>query len=258
TGGRNTEAEQGASKGQQQGQGETSNKPGEQVKADGKTGQSAKDQPGAGAESPKKPGGDGSPTQPTAQGQPQNAPEGQQPNPAQSDARGVQQNAPPGQQASEKSGDQNPAGGGQANQSAPQPPPPDAEAPPADPFNRVFAEKQTDLALDYLKDQLAKEKPDPELLDALGGWSREDLEKFAQRWEAMKRAAVGQDDQSKAARAKLDDALRSLGLRNSKAAIGSDTKSDTQRGMHESRRIAPPPGWEEQIRAYRRSLGRQE
>lgn len=129
------------------------------------------------------------------------------------------------------------------------------EEPGEDAFNKDYAQKQTDLALEYLKDQLAKEKPDQDLLEALGGWTREDLADFARRWEAMKRAAEGDSPRAQQARRELDEALRSLGLHGRRSQIDTKRPDDALRGMYRSRRIAPPPGWEEQIDAYRRGIG---
>ena len=60
-----------------------------------------------------------------------------------------------------------PNGGGQAGPSSDASPPPATEA-QRDEANLEFANKQTDLALEYLRDELAKEKPDPELAQATG------------------------------------------------------------------------------------------
>jgi len=197
---------------------------------------------------------------------------------------------PPGQESSSKSGQSSlsdPKASGQSGQSGSQQSPPGenseqpqpsgtgshmdmprgggpntaqsrpdvGEEPGEDAFNKDYAQKQTDLALEYLKDQLAKEKPDQDLLEALGGWTREDLADFARRWEAMKRAAEGDSPRAQQARRELDEALRSLGLHGRRSQIDTKRPDDALRGMYRSRRIAPPPGWEEQIDAYRRGIG---
>ena len=66
------------------------------------------------------------------------------------------------------------------------PPTPGAAAGAGEDPNLEFARKQTDLALEYLRDQMAKDKSS--LLEQLG-WSREDAEGFLRRWDEMKRAA---------------------------------------------------------------------
>ncbi|MBN2216578.1 MAG: hypothetical protein JW719_04305 [Pirellulales bacterium] len=147
---------------------------------------------------------------------------------------------------------QGPAGGGgQPGETTP----PEAQPDREDPFNRDYAAKQTILALEYLKDQLAKDRPDQKLLDSLGGWTREDLEKFTRRWEAMFRQAQKPGVEGQAAQARLDEALKSLGLHRGRTELKSGVQQDDIRRLRGPRRINAPPDWEEQIRAYRRSVG---
>ncbi len=80
------------------------------------------------------------------------------------------------------------------------------EVPPGEQPNLDYAEKATDMVLEYLKDQ--ESQPDEDLLKKLG-WTKEDLQDFVQRWSELKRTA--REDQR--AKQELDDALRSLGLR---------------------------------------------
>ena len=251
--GRNTESEQGSSKGQQQGEGETGTKPGDQAEAERPIGRpDEQERPGEGSKSRRKPGQDRSDAKPEDRKSQQDASQDRQDDSGQSgegEAEG-ERSGRPGEQ-----GAGSPTGGGKPGDRQAVSPPSDAEEPGGDAFNKEYADKRTDLALEYLKDQLAKEQPDKELLDALGGWTRDDLEKFTRRWQAMKQAAAGQGDQAKAARSRLNESLRSLGLRGSRAELRSGTKADQLRGVRDSRRIAPPSGWEEQIRAYRRSIG---
>ena len=116
--------------------------------------------------------------------------------------------------------------------------------------NLEYAKKSTDLALKYLKDQ--KDNPDPELLKRLG-WTKDDLDAFVRRWEALKSSAKeGGDTQ-----AELDDAYRSLGLRPAqdkrrRAAAGDDAA----RSLHDAgARSEPPPGYSEQYKAFRKRAG---
>jgi hypothetical protein len=111
------------------------------------------------------------------------------------------------------------------------------------------------LALEYLKDQ--QNQPDQELLDRLG-WTQEDVRKFVQRWERMKREAAGRDDNAQQARRELDNALRSLGI-----SPGSDrlrqggTLQDGLRGVRESgSRSRPPAEYRDLYDAYLRSTSR--
>ncbi|MBN1589303.1 MAG: hypothetical protein JW888_07295 [Pirellulales bacterium] len=146
-----------------------------------------------------------------------------------------------------------PGGGGRPGEPLP---PPSGEEPGEDPFNREYAEQRTILALEYLKDQLAKEKPDQKLLDSLGGWTRDDLAKFTQRWEAMFRAARQPGSEGQKAQARLNEALKSLGLRGGRAALRGGASEDKMGGLRGPRDMAPPPDWEEQVRAYHRAIGR--
>ena len=123
--------------------------------------------------------------------------------------------------------------------------------PPGEKPNVEYANKATDMVLEYLKDQ--QSKPDPELLEKLG-WTEEDLRAFVRRWEAMKQSAV--EDQ--AARRDLNESLRSLGLRPTRQTVRSvDAPADVRRearnvGSHSN----PPPGYSELFDAYRKGTAR--
>src|SRR5262249_46809100 len=86
------------------------------------------------------------------------------------------------------------------------------ETPDGDAANLDYARKQTDLVLDKLSDQLNKNKVDDHLLKELG-WNRDDLRRFVERWQQRKEAAQKNDPAGDEAKRELDDALRSLGLR---------------------------------------------
>lgn len=120
--------------------------------------------------------------------------------------------------------------------------------------NKEYAEKATDLALEYLEDQMKKSEPNQELLDRLG-WSQQDLERFLRRWQQMKAGANESGKSGEEARHELDDALKSLGLRPSRTSIqGGGTPSDTLR-QTESIRTAPPAAWRERFQEYNKSIG---
>ena len=126
----------------------------------------------------------------------------------------------------------------------------------ADEANLEYANKQTDLALDHLKHEMAKENSD--LLKRMG-WSKKDAEQFLQQWEQMKQRAAEPEDRSRDARKELKDALESLGLRRRGAELkGGKTSRDSQRQMHESIRIEPPPEWADQVQEYRKGLNQSE
>ena len=100
---------------------------------------------------------------------------------------------------------------------------------------------------------MAKQQTDPELLKRLG-WTPDDLAKFLATWEKMKREAAVEGPRGEAGRQKLDEALRSLGLRPSGTELRGGLKADQMQNMREAGRFAPPPGWEEQFRAYNRGV----
>jgi hypothetical protein len=125
------------------------------------------------------------------------------------------------------------------------------EAQAADAANLEYARKATEMVLQRLKDE--EQKPDPELLDKLG-WSREDLAEFIRRWDALQKSA----DKTPAGQRELDEALRSLGLRdpaNRQRAGG--TTSDDQRDLRDSGgRSSPPAKYRDLFDAFRKGAAR--
>lgn len=116
--------------------------------------------------------------------------------------------------------------------------------------NLEYARKAVDLVIERLKDQLAKDQLDPKLLEQMQ-WSREDVERFVKRWQAMRDAAAAQGHEGQAAQQQLDDAIRNLGLRPRGTSLSSGQVSgDTARDLRETRRTAPPPEYADQYRAY--------
>jgi hypothetical protein len=247
TAGSHASAEQGAEKSDDQGQGEIGHKGGAQLPSDHPTGHPASQGEGPGSTSQHKSGGEkaGSPTQPQQQ-----PPAGQ---PATSGDKGSSQPAGDGDAANPKPATAgahsagNPVAGGIGSDEARAPAPPqDGSQPSGDAPNLDFASKQTDLTLDYLARQLAKEKPDPRLLDRLH-WSRAELEKFYQQWLQMrKEAQLGGPE----ARQKYNDALRSLGLKPHSTELRGGTARDNLQHLRDSRHSDPPPGWRELFNAY--------
>ncbi len=109
--------------------------------------------------------------------------------------------------------------------------------------------------MEYLEDQLAKERP--ELLERLG-WTREQGERFLSRWQEMRKAAGEKGPQSETAKRQLDDALKSLGLRPGATFLEhGGTKSDQVRDLRDAGRFAPPADWAEQFREYTRGVAEQ-
>jgi collagen type III alpha len=108
------------------------------------------------------------------------------------------------------------------------------------------------LALEHLREQLAKEKP--EVLERLG-WTKDDARRFLDRWELMKQAAGKQGPAGTAARQQFDDALRSLGLRPRGTELRhGGIQTDQLQKLRDAGRFAPPPEWAEQFREYTRGV----
>jgi hypothetical protein len=105
--------------------------------------------------------------------------------------------------------------------------------------------------LEYLRDQ--QQKPDDRLLRDLG-WTPEDLQKFVDRWESLKRAAAESD----AGRRELEESLRSLGLRpDGPAKRHVNAPNDPVGGLREAGTHSdPPPGYAEQFQAYKKGTAR--
>lgn len=123
-----------------------------------------------------------------------------------------------------------------------------------DAANKEYAEKATDLALEYLEDQLDKTDPNQEMLNNLG-WTRDDLKEFVRRWQKMKAGAQEEGPNGDRARQELDDELKSLGLRPTGTSMkGGHVESDSAREK-EVIRSAPPAAWRELIQEYTRSIG---
>jgi len=130
-------------------------------------------------------------------------------------------------------------------------PPDKMDEPGGDAPNLEYAKKATTLALEHLKDQIAKEKPD--LLRQLG-WSKDEAIRFINRWEQMDKAASQSGLAGTVARKKLEDTLRGLGLRSKGTELRGGIEPDTIQRMRESRRFEPPPGWADQFRAYTKGV----
>ncbi len=121
----------------------------------------------------------------------------------------------------------------------------------ADAVNLDYARRQTELALEHLRDQLAKEKP--RLLDQLG-WTKNDARRFLDRWIEMKRAASEAGAKGEAARKQFNEALRSLGLRPRGVELRGGEATDQRGSLHDAGRHDPPPEWADQFHAYTRGV----
>jgi hypothetical protein len=225
--------DQGAGKANETGSGETGSKAGKQQEAAGKTGQSG-NEPGAGS----KAGDDGQ--------QPRGNTKGGQ------NGRGTPgKNDKPADPTGGGEGGREPVGGKDDGRQRFQDRLPDSEDEGADAANLEYARKATEMVLKRLKDE--EHNPDPELLDKLG-WSKEDLAEFLRRWDALQKSA----DQTPDGKRDLDEALKSLGLRdptNRRRAGGK--VNDEQRGMRDAgNRSAPPPQYRDLFDSFRKGAAR--
>jgi collagen type III alpha len=293
TAGQNSEADSGGQQGQTKGKGPTGEKGGDQQKGDkpsgGKSsgekgpgtnqGQGAESDRGIKADSPETADPRGHTNESQQPTQPQNGekrPSDKQPAGQKNKQKKPNEGAPQSNTPNEAAGGEptpsdrggndlrggkqrtNPTQGGQPgpdDETTTPPPPADDSEPGGDDPNQEYARKATDLALERLRDQLAKDKPDPELLKKLE-WSREDLERFYQQWERLKKSADEAGPKGDAARQELDDALRSLGLRPRGASLSGQKHDDRQRNLREDRRIAPPPEYLEQWREFNKATAK--
>lgn len=224
---------------EEKGQGEIGNTPGKDAqsnKPDG-TGEKRKsdsgqpsNDPGDGSKSSDENSQNGQPTQQSPDGG-----KGGDPSP----------NAPGGQASG------NPTGGGKSNTGPNGPDAPAVET-GGDEVNINYAQKQTDLALRHLEDEMSKDKS--ELLDKLG-WTKEDAKRFLERWQQLRRDARTAGPKGDEAKKNLEDALKSLGLRPTTTKIRhGSTSRDRDRGLHDAGRSAPPADWAEQFQQYQRSM----
>ncbi|MDR1385596.1 MAG: hypothetical protein LBJ67_17370 [Planctomycetaceae bacterium] len=119
----------------------------------------------------------------------------------------------------------------------------------ADAANLEYAKQQTALAVKYLEEEVAKEHPNPQLLNHLG-WNKDDLRRFVNRWKTMRHNAEQSPDAD--AERQWNETLRNIGLSQKSTVSGYQTRSPQPRAaITESQRYAPPKGkYEELMRAY--------
>jgi len=270
-GGEHAPADEGAGESPERGEGEIGSQPGDQPQAGTKTphaaegaspsgeqGRSAQPGDSSSAQPQPAPHADGKPSSPRNGQPPPNIPSGKPQDSAlptepeggqlQPDA-GTSEGGRSAQAEGKSSG--RPLGGGPASGTTEATK--SEELPPAaDEANLEYARRQTELALEYLREQLALENPP--LLERLG-WSKEEARRFLERWEAMRRAASDKGPVGQAARKQLDEALFSLGLRPRGTELRhGGVAPDRPDKLREHGRFAPPPDWAEQFRAYTRGI----
>lgn len=233
------------------GQGPVGSQPGDRVPSDHPTGQPS-DRQG--------PDGSGRLTGQPGQGNPpsgsaaERAPDSGQPG---RPADQLGEGQPPGSRPGAEPGSHgwgNPTSGGWPGMEPPGEPQPEATAQPGarlDP-DLEFVRQQTELALEHLKEQM--EKQDSDLFERLG-WDREQARRFLEQWEAMRRAAARQGAEGQAAQQRLDEALRSLGLRPRGLQLdGGQSQVQRLPQLRDGGRFEPPAEWSEQVREYLRGI----
>jgi collagen type III alpha len=283
--GSHTASDTGGGASADQGAGETGTGAGDEQLAEGQTGQSSGDQPGAGSETGDAEGGD-SESGETQDDEAASAAGGQAggqsaegENQSEQQAEGAEQpegssgsqagGSEPGQQ-SETNADQQPqdenstgaAGGtrpvgggtgGSASEGTLE-----GTEPGGDAANLDFARQQTDLVLDRLEEQVARQQVDPELLKRLG-WTEDELRRFMSRWQDLKDRASGESDDAADAQDELNAALRSLGLRREgPTRFKSSAKNDEERDLNDAYRARPPLEYMDWVRAYTKGLSSSE
>ena len=121
--------------------------------------------------------------------------------------------------------------------------------------NLEYTRQATDLAIRYLEDELGKERPDPRLLERLGGWNDHDLRRFVERWKEMQQQA-GQSPGTREGR-QFDETLRNLGSLAPKATVNINRNNTTQRTTTtESQRYAAPAKYTERTNAYTEGINK--
>jgi hypothetical protein len=286
--GQNQSADEGAGESSEKGVGSNSPDAGQDAIADKKTGQSSEDKTGQGSKTRESREGAGEKEKgkegegqkgidqeqkPSQDGH--NQPAGRDGKPDQKSAASEENKAPQGAENTDQGGsktggskanqprDPNPnssqsgtptGSGGENGAAATAPPPSTGAAPPGDEANLEYARKQTDLVLEKLADQLNQKNVDENLLKGLG-WSEEDLRKFVDRWQGRKKAAEQNDPSGDAAKRELNEALRSLGLRQGPMKQGK-VQDDTMRDLQEGYRGPIPLEYQERLRAYNEGVSR--
>lgn len=264
--GQNTAADEGASQAPGAGKGEDSSQAGNKTESGGKTGQSG-ERAGEGSQTRQGDSSQGQGTSGQSTGQqPQQNPAGQQgqqqqgqqqqgqqaqqpggqgqqqqpPQAANDDAQGMDA---AGRQAGENVGPPQQSGTGAQNQGNPSAARPHAsnEQPGGEDPNLQYANQATDLALRHLRDELAKDNPDPNLLKRIN-MSKAEAQEFLRRMEQN----LDQAKQPGAAGEVARNRLRNLGLRPS----SSGGQDDALRGLRESTITRPPAQYREEYRSY--------
>lgn len=270
--GESDEADQGAGAASQQGDGATGQNAGQDQQAGRQTGQPGDNQPGDGSQSGDAEGGqsddrstgatntdqstanNGSPGGSDQSGKPQGADSGNGAEPRNSSdptqSAPDQQDSPQREGGADGGAQSSPSGGGNAGHGTASASA--SEVAPGDDPNLKFAQEQTELVLNRISDQLAKDNVDQEMLDKLR-WNKQELQRFLGRWRNLKSQAERPGDAGEAARQELSDALKSLGWsRERQQRFQVDGRADKLRDLRTGVDRPPPLEYRDSVRAYTR------
>ncbi|MDR1484668.1 MAG: hypothetical protein LBT09_07570 [Planctomycetaceae bacterium] len=122
---------------------------------------------------------------------------------------------------------------------------------------REFTERNVNLALDYLRDQLEGGQPNEGLLNDLG-WTEEQLREFHKKWRAMSENAKRNNTTTKSNET-WENALKSFNIRptgnNAKLQKNNTTTKDKIK-KSQSTNLAPPKGLKQKFEQYTGGIGK--
>ena len=126
------------------------------------------------------------------------------------------------------------------------------QEPGGDAANLEHTLQATDLALRYLREQ--QDNPDRALLDDLG-WTQDDLLKFQQRWERLRKDAQQNTSAGQKAQQELKDRLESLGLQSPRTKLRrGSSQIDGFGGLSDGgQKTQPPAEYRELFKAFQKS-----
>ena len=234
--------EDGGAVSNEKGAGAPGNKAGEKLQASDKTGSQRKEAGSGGGEQTQpseKPASDNSPKSENSSAQ----------NTGTSQAKsGAGQPGAASQQPSSQGGSAFPAGGSRAGDQPPPPPAEEASQSKPDEVDPETANKQVDLALRHLKDEMSKPKSD--LMDRLG-WTPEEAKKFVENIEKLRDSA--KQPGNEANKTAYHEFLKDLGLRPHGTRIDSGKAGrDDLSHVRAAGQLEPPAEWDEVSRQYSR------
>jgi collagen type III alpha len=161
----------------------------------------------------------------------------------------------PGQQSSQPSGQQGsnlPTGGSRANGQDPPPPADLSDDAKADEPDLALSNKQVDLALRHLKDEMTK--PKSNLMDRLG-WTPEEAKKFVDNIEKLRDSAKQPGSNGEAGKKAYDEFLKDLGLRPHGTRVESvKTRAEDVAHVRDAGGMEPPAEYLEQSRDYSKTM----